>query len=115
MSHRRLLVANLERCIGCFACEVACKQEHTLPEGVRWMHVETLGPHEINAEPVMDFVPLATDGCDFCAERLARGKRPACVETCPTQALGLYEDAQALRLLRTGPRVQISKAERSRA
>ena len=115
MAERKSLLVNLERCMGCFACEVACKQEHALPEGVRWIHVETIGPYEIQGRLAMDFVPLATDGCDFCAERLAAGKRPFCVEVCPTQALGLYPDDQVLRLLRNGPRVQICKTETRRA
>ncbi|MGC8838891.1 MAG: 4Fe-4S dicluster domain-containing protein [Anaerolineae bacterium] len=109
MAKRKGLVANLDRCMGCFACEVACKQEHALPEGVRWIRVETLGPYEVDGELAMDFVPLATEGCDFCRERVAAGRRPSCVETCPTQALGLYEEEQVLRLLRTGPRVQICR------
>ncbi|HEY32442.1 MAG TPA: FAD-dependent oxidoreductase [Dehalococcoidia bacterium] len=28
-----------ENCHGCFACEVACKQEHNLPVGPRWIRV----------------------------------------------------------------------------
>jgi len=28
-----------ENCMGCFACEVACKQEHNLPVGPRWIRV----------------------------------------------------------------------------
>ena len=103
------LVANLERCIGCFACEVACKQEHELPEGEKYIRVETLGPYELEGELAMDFVPLATAGCDFCQMRLAGGRRPACVAACPTHTLGLYNKEATLRLLRNGHRVQICK------
>lgn len=103
------LVANLERCIGCFACEVACKQEHDLPEGEKYIRVETLGPYELEGELAMDFVPLATEGCDFCRARMAGGKRPSCVAVCPTHALGLYDKETILRLMRNGPRVQICK------
>ena len=28
-----------DNCMGCFACEVACKQEHNLPVGPRWIRV----------------------------------------------------------------------------
>ena len=33
MGRREALVANLDLCMGCLACEVACKQEHHLAEG----------------------------------------------------------------------------------
>ncbi|UCB43631.1 MAG: FAD-dependent oxidoreductase [Dehalococcoidales bacterium] len=35
--YKRITVA--ENCHGCFACEVACKQEHSLPVGPRWIRV----------------------------------------------------------------------------
>jgi Fe-S-cluster-containing dehydrogenase component len=110
MAQQRGLVANLERCIGCFACEVACKQEHDLPEGEKYIQVVTLGPYELDGELAMDFAPMATDGCDFCETRLSAGKRPACVAVCPTHALGLYNSEATLRLLRGGGRVQICKS-----
>lgn len=103
------LVVNLERCIGCFACEVACKQEHALPEGEKYIRVATLGPYELDGELAMDFVPMASDGCDFCETRLSAGKRPACVAVCPTHALGLYNSEAMLRLLRGDSRVQVCK------
>jgi Fe-S-cluster-containing dehydrogenase component len=34
---KRMTVA--ESCMGCLACEVACKQEHNLPVGPRWIRV----------------------------------------------------------------------------
>lgn len=35
--YKRVTVA--DNCTGCFACEVACKQEHSLPVGPRWIRV----------------------------------------------------------------------------
>ena len=35
--YKRVTVA--DNCMGCFACEVACKQEHSLPVGPRWIRV----------------------------------------------------------------------------
>ncbi len=109
MATRKALIANLERCIGCLTCEVACKQEHNLAEGEKWIHVETIGPHQVNGVLSMDFVPQATDGCDLCISRISVGKRPSCVEVCPTQALGLYDEKGMLHLLRNTSRTQICK------
>jgi len=35
--YKRVTVA--DNCMGCFACEVACKQEHNFPVGPRWIRV----------------------------------------------------------------------------
>jgi Fe-S-cluster-containing dehydrogenase component len=109
MAERMGLVANLERCIGCLACEVACKQEHALPEGIKYIRVETLGPYRIDGELAMDFVPLASDGCDFCRSRVMGGGRPSCVTACPTQALSLCRPEVVLNALRETRRYHICK------
>jgi len=104
------LVANLDLCIGCFACQVACKQEHQLPEGTDGIQITTIGPYQHNGELAMDFVPLCTDACDLCAARRAAGERPFCAQICPTQALALRGDDEILSVLREDKiRFQLSK------
>jgi len=82
------LVASLKLCMGCFVCEVACKQEHNLPKGKKGIKVVTLGPYEIKGKLSMDFVPLATEECDLCADRMADSERPFCAQICPAQGWG---------------------------
>lgn len=101
------LLANLDRCIGCHACEVACKQEHGFGPGVSGMMLHTVGPVTLEEELAMDFVPRSTQFCDLCADRVAGGGQPACVDVCPTEALQLADAAGVLGALRTGKRVQV--------
>ena len=64
-------------CMGCRACEVACKQEHDLPPGVRLIRiVENLQKEEPSARPAQ-FRPVL---CRHCRD-------PRCVAACPTGAL----------------------------
>lgn len=51
-------------CVGCRYCVQAC------PYGARYMHPEK----------------HVADKCTFCYHRITKGKVPACVEVCPTQA-----------------------------
>ncbi|MBW2646046.1 MAG: oxidoreductase [Deltaproteobacteria bacterium] len=93
------LIANLDLCMGCFACEVACKQEHGLSEGKMGLSVVTIGPYEVEGGLAMDFVPTSLDGCDLCSERRAWGDRPFCVQVCPTKALALQTGDEVLKIL----------------
>lgn len=65
------------RCIGCFACEVACKMEHDLPEGPRPIRIIQVGPLDQNGELVMSFQPRSCRHCNT----------PACVAACPREAM----------------------------
>ncbi len=75
-----------ERCIGCFACEVACKQEYRLPVGPRLIQVVTSGPKMVGRRLRMDFVPMV---CTQCGD-------PACLNACPEDAIYKREDGIVL-------------------
>jgi formate dehydrogenase iron-sulfur subunit len=62
-------------CIGCRYCMIVC-------------------PWDIPRYSWEDAVPFIQK-CDFCAERLQQGKKPACVEACPTGAT-IFGEREAL-------------------
>lgn len=82
------MVIDLNRCIGCQGCAVACKIKNNLPEGEWWNRVLTVGGDSIDVvgggvdHPTVWFLPLA---CQHCAE-------PACLPVCPTGATYQRED-----------------------
>jgi tetrathionate reductase subunit B len=58
-----IVLVDASKCTGCKACITAC------PYGMRYVHP---GGY--------------VDKCTFCEHRVAEGRLPACVETCPTDA-----------------------------
>ncbi len=58
------MVIDLDRCWGCKACEVACKQELGLGRGPRPMKVMEIGPRAIGGSLHRDFVPTLCQHCD---------------------------------------------------
>ena len=93
------IMADLDRCVGCHACEIACKQEHDLPPGINWIKVLQVGPMKVDGRLRMEFIPVMLDGCNICTNRLSEGRTPACVVNCPTHALLEVDTADTLRLL----------------
>lgn len=77
MTARKVLVVDLDKCIRCYSCEVACKQENDLPLGVRWQRVVTIGPRMVKGGLHMDFVPAMCLHCDD----------PPCAYFCPINAI----------------------------
>lgn len=79
------VVVEDDRCIGCTLCNIVC------PFGIPKFSEEER--HAIK--------------CDQCAERVAAGKEPACVEACPMKALAFaeVEDYEAERRERTARRI----------
>jgi Fe-S-cluster-containing dehydrogenase component len=71
------LVFHKKDCMGCHACEVACKQEHDLGVGPRLVRV---------IEQSSDYVPVY---CHHCA-------RPPCKDACPVNAISRNEQGIVL-------------------
>lgn len=69
------MIIDLKRCVGCYACVMACKAEHITPANVFWnkVIVEEKGTYP-NAR--MTFLPVL---CNQCA-------KPPCETVCPTGA-----------------------------
>lgn len=63
-------------CIGCRACEIACKDKNGLPPGPRFRRVQYV---EGGTYPEV-FAYKINMSCNHCAE-------PACLPTCPTGAI----------------------------
>lgn len=77
------LLIDYEFCVGCYTCEVACKQEHGLPVGKCGIKVVKVGPMEIAAEKYqLAYIPIPTELCNLCEQRVKDGKLPACVHHC---------------------------------
>jgi DMSO reductase iron-sulfur subunit len=66
----------LDRCIDCNGCEVACKSWYGIEPGPRWMRVLETWQGTF-PDVTLTFFPMA---CLHCAE-------PACVEACPNGAI----------------------------
>jgi Fe-S-cluster-containing dehydrogenase component len=98
------ILANLDRCVGCFACEVACKQENNASPGTPWIRIHTVGPKMVFGKLRMDYVPLISKGCNFCRNRKLH---PSCVDHCPTKALAFLSENSILDAINSGKRYQV--------
>lgn len=80
-------------CSGCKACQMACKDRHDLPPGVRWRRVYEVsgGGWERREGAWLSsvFAYNVSMACNHC-------DRPICVEVCPTAAMTRREDGLVL-------------------
>jgi molybdopterin-containing oxidoreductase family iron-sulfur binding subunit len=78
---RYAMVVDLDRCLGCRSCMLACKVENNTPQGMTWMYVFRL---ETGTYPNVQwsFMPRP---CQHC-------HHPPCVKVCPVGARYQRED-----------------------
>jgi len=71
------MIIDLERCVGCHACTIACKAEWDVPVefGRNWVY--RIGPMKINGEIGATYYPGL---CNHC-------KDPVCVPECPADTV----------------------------
>lgn len=75
------MVIDLETCVGCHACTIACKVSNGTPPGI---HFASVLEHEVGVFPNArrEFLPLLCNHCDDAP----------CVDVCPTGASYQRED-----------------------
>jgi len=77
------LLIDYEFCTGCHACEVACKKELNLSPGQYGITVKKDGPRKKpDGKWDYNYIPVPTELCNLCADRVAAGKKPTCVHHC---------------------------------
>jgi tetrathionate reductase subunit B len=85
-----IVMIDPHRCIGCNYCRAAC------PYNVRY------------SNPITGML----EKCDFCVHRVDSGLPPACVETCPTNAMvfgNLKDPSSKVSALLSKEKVQVLK------
>ena len=82
---RYAMVIDLQRCVGCSACSIACRSENNVSDGIFWSHkiTETSGTF-----PNVRFHYIPTL-CNHC-------ENAPCVRGCPTQAM--YKQADNITM-----------------
>ncbi|HBB17466.1 MAG TPA: hypothetical protein DCZ97_10910 [Syntrophus sp. (in: bacteria)] len=71
------LIFHSNLCVGCFACELACKAEHHLPVGVKWIRVKRDESLSGESKPRLSFQVSICQQCEA----------PPCVPACPVGAI----------------------------
>ena len=79
------MVIDLHNCVGCAACDIACKSENNVPDGFAWSNhmVRTTGTF-----PAAQYQYIPTL-CNHCTDA-------PCVTNCPTKAMYKSEDGITL-------------------
>lgn len=76
---------DLNRCVGCGACVLACRIENRLPDEVAWRRTLTLNLRRATAGPTYHF----SVACHHCHD-------PPCARVCPSGALSKRSDGIVL-------------------
>lgn len=81
------MVINLEKCAGCAACSIACKNENNVPDGIFWSHyiTETVGEF-----PNVTYNYISTL-CNHCDDA-------PCVNACPLNPKAMYKSDNGITM-----------------
>jgi DMSO reductase iron-sulfur subunit len=80
------MLIDLDKCVGCDSCTVACKMENDVDLGTFWSKVVHIGPIGKFPDLSMYYLPVL---CQHC-------KDPQCTKCCPTGASYKREDGIVL-------------------
>lgn len=80
------MIIDLERCVGCHACTIACRAEWEVPVPYQRNWVKRLGPTMTEHGMTSTYYPGLCNHCD----------KPACVDECPADIVEMtFKDAKS--------------------
>ncbi len=82
---RNGFVTNIDRCVGCNACEIACKAYYGLEPDMKRRKVQTLDEN-IVGDSIRAHLSYSCNHCE----------KPSCLEVCPVAAISKREDGIVL-------------------
>ena len=82
----RILIFDANRCVGCHACETACKMENDVPPGPKWIECVQ---REVAVDADRWIVKYMPCNCRHCAE-------PPCEAACQEKAISRTTDGVVL-------------------
>lgn len=68
------MIVDVDKCIGCQACFVACKEENKVAPGIQWNQIHRI---ENPTEMIINYFRVSCQHCD----------NPACLPVCPAKAI----------------------------
>lgn len=110
MSENALLI-NYEYCTGCHSCELACRNAKGIPRGKWGIKLTEVGPFKLDSDTwEWLYMPVPTELCDLCEDRVAEGKKPSCVHHCLAECIEFGTvDEMAQRMKELGKKVTVFK------
>lgn len=68
------MIVNVDKCIGCMACFVACKEENKVAPDIQWNQIHR---KEDEKAQIINYYRMSCQHCD----------KPACLPVCPAKAI----------------------------
>lgn len=88
-------------CTGCHSCELSCQVKNELPDGQFGIIINEIGPWEYAPKKWQyTYIPVLTDQCNLCADRIAEGKQPSCVQHCQANCIKIVPIDEALKVMK---------------
>jgi len=94
MAKQLAFYVDINKCSGCKACQIACKDRSNLPVGVRWRKVfQYEGGEWVDQNgqmiPSSVYTYSVSSACMHC-------EKPICMDVCPTSAISKRDDGIVL-------------------
>lgn len=76
------MIIDYKYCTGCHSCEVTCRKEKDIALDEWGIKIVEMGPVTLQGEWMWNYIPIPSDLCDLCIDRLEVGKKPLCEVHC---------------------------------